>query len=84
MDMKFWFAIAAAMVGIAAFLPYLRDMLARKTRPHAYTWLIWILTQGDSGCRHPPGWRGMGCAQSRRRASVLHPDIRAVVPLRNA
>jgi len=46
MDMKFWFAIMATMAGIVAFLPYLRDMLARKTRPHAYTWLIWVLTQG--------------------------------------
>jgi len=46
MDMKFWFATVATVLGIVAFLSYLRDMLARKTRPHMYTWLIWILTQG--------------------------------------
>ncbi|OGZ67301.1 MAG: hypothetical protein A3D34_00860 [Candidatus Staskawiczbacteria bacterium RIFCSPHIGHO2_02_FULL_33_16] len=38
------FAIILVIFG--AFLPYLRDILVKKTKPHAYTWLIWTITQG--------------------------------------
>lgn len=48
MDIKILFAILASIVGIMAFLPYLRDIFACKTKPHAYTWLIWIITQGTA------------------------------------
>ena len=47
-DPKILFAVGAAVVGIAAFIPYVRDMLRGTTRPHAYTWLIWTLTQGTA------------------------------------
>jgi hypothetical protein len=35
--------LSAALVGIADTIPYLRDMLRGKTRPHRGTWLIWSL-----------------------------------------
>lgn len=46
METKLWFAIASAVIGVIAFIPYIRDMFLRRTRPHAYTWLIWMITQG--------------------------------------
>lgn len=46
MEWKLISAILATLLGIAGFVPYIRDMLRRTTRPHAYTWLIWVLTQG--------------------------------------
>ncbi len=49
MSIKLIFAILASLVGIVgAFLPYLRDIFLKKTKPHAYTWLIWTITQGTA------------------------------------
>lgn len=48
MDSKLLFGIVAGLVGISAFLPYLRDVLHKKTRPHTFTWFIWFLTQGSA------------------------------------
>ena len=33
--------VAAALVGIADTVPYVRDTMAGTTRPHRGTWLIW-------------------------------------------
>jgi hypothetical protein len=45
MDIKLLFAVAATCIGLYSFIPYIRDMLAGTTKPHAYTWLIWTITQ---------------------------------------
>ena len=46
MDTKIILSIIATVVGNIAFYPYLKEIFSRKTKPHAYTWLIWSLTQG--------------------------------------
>lgn len=46
MDVKIIFTVLATIIGTAAFFPYLRDIFSLKTKPHAYTWLIWAITQG--------------------------------------
>ena len=38
--------LIAALIGIYAFYPYLRDILRRKTRPHIFTWGIWGVLMG--------------------------------------
>lgn len=48
MDLKLIFAILASVTALIAYFPYIRDMLAKKTKPHVYTWLIWLLTQGTA------------------------------------
>ncbi len=45
-DWKLVFAIAGTAVGIASFIPYIYQILKGQTKPHAYTWLIWSITQG--------------------------------------
>lgn len=48
-DIKLIFAIFSVFVTIVvAFFPYLRDIFLRKTKPHAYTWLIWTITQSTA------------------------------------
>lgn len=47
-DIKMLSAVLGAAIGIAAFVPYVRGMLAGTTKPHAYTWFIWTLTQGTA------------------------------------
>lgn len=44
--MKLALAIAAALLAIAGNLPYLRDILRGKVKPHPYTWLVWTLVSG--------------------------------------
>lgn len=46
MEVKLLFTILAFFVGLYGFVPYFKDILAGKTKPHAYTWLIWTITQG--------------------------------------
>lgn len=36
----------AAIIGIYAFYPYLRDIFRRKTRPHIFTWGVWGMLMG--------------------------------------
>ncbi len=37
--------IAATVIALVSYLPYFRDIFAGRTRPHAFTWLIWgVLT----------------------------------------
>jgi hypothetical protein len=36
---------AATLMAVAGYLPYFRDLLSGRTRPHAFTWLVWgVLT----------------------------------------
>ncbi|MFA6252035.1 MAG: hypothetical protein WCX74_01405 [Candidatus Paceibacterota bacterium] len=48
MDIKIIFSVIATFIGVIAFIPYLKDIFSLKTKPHIYTWLIWILTQGTA------------------------------------
>jgi hypothetical protein len=47
-------------VSIGAFLPYFRDIFLKKTKPHAYTWLIWTITQGTGAAGLLYGKGGWG------------------------
>jgi len=48
MDVKLILALLSTAITIAAYFPYLRDLFLKKTKPHAYTWLIWTITQGTA------------------------------------
>lgn len=55
--------LVAAVVGLASnigFLPYVWDILKKRTEPHAYTWLIWIITQGTAVAGVWHGGGGLG------------------------
>ncbi|MDB5244212.1 MAG: hypothetical protein JWN18_82 [Parcubacteria group bacterium] len=41
--MKETIAIIAALLAIVGNVPYLRDILKGKTKPHPYTWLVWTM-----------------------------------------
>jgi hypothetical protein len=43
LEYKVIFALTAASLEIIANFPYIRDILARKTKPHLFTWLVWSL-----------------------------------------
>jgi hypothetical protein len=48
MDIKILLAIVSSIIGVLAYAPYLRDIFRLKTKPHVYTWLIWVITQGTA------------------------------------
>ena len=45
MEIKLLLGIASAVISVISFFPYLRDIFRGKTRPHAYSWLIWAILQ---------------------------------------
>jgi hypothetical protein len=48
LDSKLVLGIFATILTIVAYFPYLKDILAQKSKPHIYTWLIWGITQGTA------------------------------------
>lgn len=46
MDIKLTLGILSSIVLLGAYVPYIRDIFAKKTKPHIYTWLVWAITQG--------------------------------------
>lgn len=44
MEIRLFFAICSAVIATFGFYQYIRDILKRKTEPHLYTWLIWLIT----------------------------------------
>ena len=44
--MKETFAIVATVFAILGNISYLRDVLAKKVRPHPYTWFVWTIVSG--------------------------------------
>ncbi len=48
MELKILFSILASIIALIAYFPYLKDIFSQKTKPHAYTWFIWMLTQGTA------------------------------------
>ena len=37
-------AAAATVLMFIGYVPYLKDLFAKKTQPHLYTWVIWAIT----------------------------------------
>lgn len=58
-DFKTLFALAGLLSNIA-FLPYLIDLFKKRTKPHIYTWFIWLITQGTATLAALEGGAGLG------------------------
>lgn len=41
MDYKSILGAGAVLVAVISYIPYFRDIFAGKTKPHAFTWLVW-------------------------------------------
>lgn len=48
MAIKIIFGILAPLVAFISFFPYIKDVLAKKTTPHMYSWLIWAILQASA------------------------------------
>jgi len=45
MNIKILFGFLSFVIALISFIPYLKDVLARKTTPHMYSWLVWTVLQ---------------------------------------
>lgn len=50
-------AVAVALIG---YIPYFRDILANKTKPHAFSWLVWGVLTGIAFFGQVAGEAGPG------------------------
>lgn len=41
--MKTFLGIAATVIALYSYIPYFRDIFAGRTKPHAFSWLVWFL-----------------------------------------
>lgn len=41
--MKEFLGIVAILLAFYSYIPYFRDVFAGKTKPHAFSWLVWFL-----------------------------------------
>jgi hypothetical protein len=46
MDYKNLFALLGITLGVIGYIPYLLDIYRGKTKPHAFTWLVWAVLGG--------------------------------------
>ena len=47
-DWKLVVGILGGILMVIGYIPYLKDILAGKTKPHLYTWIIWTITWGTA------------------------------------
>ena len=45
-DYKVILGIIAIIISLAGYFPYFRDIIFGKTKPHAFSWLVWSLLTG--------------------------------------
>jgi len=46
MDYRIMLGVIATLIGFFSYVPYVRDVLRGKTKPHIYSWLIWAIVTG--------------------------------------
>lgn len=59
-DYKTVISIAAVILTIAGYIPYLKDTFSGKTTPHVYTWFIWTLVTAIAYALQVVGGAGVG------------------------
>lgn len=46
MNYKEFLGLAATAIAFGSYVPYFRDIASRKTKPHAFSWLVWSVLTG--------------------------------------
>ena len=44
--MKETFSVFATILAVVGYVPYLRDAILKRVKPHPYTWLLWSIVSG--------------------------------------
>ena len=59
-DYKFIAALISTIGSFLLFFPYIINIFKNKTKPHVYTWFIWVVTQGTATVAMIRGGAGIG------------------------
>lgn len=46
MNYKVAFGFVSIVLAVVGYIPYIRDILRQKTKPHSLTWLVWSVLSG--------------------------------------
>ena len=60
MDYKTIIGIVAVSLTFVGYAPYVRDIVRRKTTPHMFTWLVWLLSDSIAAGLQLFGGAGVG------------------------
>jgi hypothetical protein len=60
MDLKVLLGFIATGLAIISYIPYIRDMRRGRTKPHAFSWLIWTIITYIAGAAQLAGGGGWG------------------------
>lgn len=60
MDFKLLLGCIATGLAIVSYIPYIRDMRRGRTKPHAFSWLIWAVIAYIAGAAQLAGGGGWG------------------------
>lgn len=60
MSYKEILGIIATVIAFVSYIPYIRDVLTGKTKPHAFSWLVWALLTGIAFFGQLAGGAGAG------------------------
>lgn len=44
LDYKLIISFVSVALVIYGYFPYVRDVFLKKTKPHLYSWLVWLIT----------------------------------------
>jgi hypothetical protein len=70
MDYKIVLSIIATFVGFVGYSPYLRDLFARRTKPHAFSWLAWGVIEATACFAQIAKFAGWGALVTGASAAV--------------
>ncbi len=60
MDYKIIISSVAVILTFVGYIPYIRDVLQKKTKPHAFTWFVWTLAGSIAYGLQVVGGAGVG------------------------
>jgi hypothetical protein len=64
MNVHTFFAVIASAIAIISYIPYIRDIRAKKTRPHIFSWFVWTLMTAIYFFAQLSGGEGVGVLAS--------------------
>lgn len=62
LEIKTFISIVAVTIAFISYIPYFRDIFSGKTRPHAFTWLVWGVLNGIAFAGQVADGSGIGAA----------------------
>lgn len=60
MNTKIFFSVLSVAVAVASYIPYFKDILRNKTKPHLFSWFIFSITTGIIFALQMQGGAGVG------------------------